>query len=102
VSEKATTAEVLMLAAFTAMAFTIGVAFTDCRNDVNRTDVGRETQRCEVAGAELVAGRLSVRFGTPEDSAKSMGRRSAPSPRPAHELDRSGDVAAEARARTRD
>jgi arsenite-transporting ATPase len=58
--------------------------------------------RCEVAGAELVAGRLSVRFGTPEDSAKSMGRRSAPSPRPAHELDRSGDVAAEARARTRD
>src|SRR4029450_11818324 len=52
--------------------------------------------RCEVVGAELVAGRLSVRFGTPEDSAKSVGRRSAPSPRPAHELDRSGGVAAEA------
>jgi arsenite-transporting ATPase len=58
--------------------------------------------RCEVAGAELVAGRLSIRFGLPEDSAEDVGRRSAPSPRSAHELDRSGDVAAEARARTRD
>ncbi len=58
--------------------------------------------RCEVAGAELVAGRLSIRFGLPEEAGKSVGRRSTPSPRSVHELDRSGDVAAEARGRTRD